>query len=77
MPFKQTSKKHCPLYVDNKGFYHYLLTFLFRNTKHDTTPNIENQTKRGDIVLHYLSNRLIESLGIWYDQGQPPTNHIH
>jgi hypothetical protein len=77
MPYKQTSKKHCRQYIDNKGSYHYLLTFLFRSDKHDTTPTIENQTKLGQVVEHYLSNRLIESLGFWYDQAQPPTNHIH
>jgi hypothetical protein len=72
---KKELVKICNVYKDKNNFYHYLLTFLFN--KHDTTPNELNKNKLFTITKKYLENRLIESLGIWYDQAQPPTNHIH
>lgn len=70
-------KKDCKKYIDIEGFYHYFVVLMFDSKSYDITPTIENKLKLYNVVRNYLSTRLIDTLGLWYDESTPPTSCIH
>jgi hypothetical protein len=67
----------CKQYKDKEGFYHYFCVLMFDNRYYDDKPTILNKYKLYNIVKSYLSKRLIDVLGLWYDEATPPSRCIH
>jgi hypothetical protein len=72
-------KKRCDNYIDDLGFHHYFLTlsFLGNHSKLVNLSRDEQQLKCYNFVHNYLEERIIDCLGIWYDESIPPDSFIH
>jgi hypothetical protein len=73
----QALKKKVNKYIDREQKYHYFVTLMFSTKHHDDKPTKENKINLYKVVKNYLSRRLIDVLGFWYDQATPPTSCIH
>jgi hypothetical protein len=77
LPHKESLIEPNTHYKDRQNYYHYFCVLMFDRQRHDSNSTMDNKINLYNVVKNYLSTRLIDVLGLWYDQSTPPSSHIH